>query len=250
MSQLVNEGEIDFKKQLVSTLKYDLTNGVKAIKNKLRIAINDVKNVQFNSGDVYNEIKLIFSKIGLKDFRKAYYKTDDYYLGFDKINGMHFICMNNIMMIDIDYDKSKFKNMSDIMVKTKQMAYETGDIYRVYSSRGGAHIFVMNRTFDPKKKETIDYMLKFDCDLCYTFFTYERGWAVRLNPKNNEDKMYSHVDDVYPDTFKSYIFPTEPLTKIIKIVEKHIDYSIALSNVYMKDKSSYFGYDDNGILYD
>ena len=126
---------------------------------------------------------------------------------------------------------------------------------------------MINRRFDPKSREAIDYMLDFGSDFCYAFFTYERGWAVRLNPKTRDDKMYKFVEDVTHQTGILEQITRGNLGKggtctirqvhrgpfvdpeIVKIVEKHITYTEALSGSFMTDRSSYYGYDPKGEPY-
>ena len=75
------------------------------------------------------ESKKYFLIWNFKDFRKQYRKEKDFYLGFDDINGMHFMCLSDIMMIDIDYDKSDMKNVQDVKKRALEQSQKTGDTY-------------------------------------------------------------------------------------------------------------------------
>ena len=145
--------------------------------------------------------------------QRCLYECENYYIAVDLVTNIYYMCMKNILMIDVDFNKTNFKTMDDILNNLKIYSQNTGDSYIIYKSRNGAHIFVTNRTFDYKSREAIEYMYNFGCDFNYICFAYIRGWSVRLNRKDENDMLYKYIDEINPENHKE---------DIINIINKHI----------------------------
>ena len=131
---------------------------------------------------------------------------DDYYVAIDMYTNTYYICYRDLMMIDIDRYKSKddtTDTLNDIKVKLSNYPEL---FFRIYSSRNGYHIFVINKSMNYKSDESIKLMYDLGCDYYYIVYSYLRGWSVRLNKKKGEeniDKLYSWVGDVVKGCFFS-----------------------------------------------
>jgi len=162
------------------------------------------------NGKTYNMISLLDS-IFLGNITKPHRYlsgNNDYFLAIDVLKNMYCIYYKNLMVIDIDYKneenkENKEKNEENkekmnqidreknVLEITEKMNKITGDSYIIYSTNSGFHIFVTNRKFEHSSEESCNYMLNFGCDFNYIMATYSVGWCIRLNRKNEEDKMYN-----------------------------------------------------------
>lgn len=138
----------------------------------------------------------------IKKPQRYLYFDDDLYLGIDMNTNIHYICYNDILMIDIDSDTYSIPEQ-----------YKDDSFY-VYKSANGFHIFLMNRRITYGTKESIEYMINFKCDPKYIICSYLRGYSVRINSKNSDEKIYELID-----------IHNEPDFNILEQVEFHIEMS-------------------------
>lgn len=117
--------------------------------------------------------------------------NEDYYIAIDMLTNTYYICYRNLMMIDCD----NYKFEGDIIATLVKYPHL---YFRIYQSRNGYHVFILNKSFDYKSDESIELMINLHCDFYYTVYTYLRGWCVRLNKKRpeQEDILYKWVGDV------------------------------------------------------
>jgi hypothetical protein len=146
----------------------------------------------------------------------------EYEIIYNRENHMYSMRMRGVMMIDIDFDKSKLKDMDDVIHQAKIFSKKYKDSFRIFESNGGAHVFLTNRTIHKGKDEMnglfgddIKYMLRFGCDKYYIAFCSRKGCLVRLNKKHETDTMYKFVRNVNE---------SEELPEITKLIDKHLDY--------------------------
>ena len=111
------------------------------------------------------------------------------------------------MMIDVDRYKSNNKDVNDTLHDIKgKLSRHPELFFRIYSSRNGYHIFVLNKSMDYKSDESIRLMFEIGCDFYYIVYSYLRGWSVRLNKKKGEEnveELYRWVGDVVMGNFFS-----------------------------------------------
>lgn len=154
---------------------------------------------------------------------------NDYYVAIDLFTNTYYICYRDLMMIDVDRYKIKDDNNQDTLeeIKIKLRKYPEF-FFRIYSSRNGYHIFVINRSMDYKSDASIQLMSDLGCDFYYIVYSYIRGWSVRLNKKKGEettDELYKWVGDVVrghffsPDILSDSLSSHEPDMKDIKNIE-------------------------------
>ena len=150
---------------------------------------------------------------------------DDYYVAVDLFTNTYYICYRDVMMIDVDRYKSPSQKSTETCdtlenIKTKLSAYP--DLFfRIYASRNGYHIFVINKSMDYKSDESIRLMSDLGCDFYYMVYSYLRGWSVRLNKKKGEentDNLYTWVGDVVKGHF--FHFDPSDIMSISKIQEE------------------------------
>ena len=172
--------------------------------------------------------------------------NDDYYVGIDMFTNTYYICYRDLMMIDIDrYKNRDLDTLEDIKLK---LSNHPTLFFRIYSSRNGYHIFVLNKSMDYKSDESIRLMHELGCDFYYIVYSFLRGWSVRLNKKKGEENtenLYSWVGDVVRGIF----FSSEILDEldnninpeIILNLERNIDLEhahIDKSDIKIQDKST------------
>jgi hypothetical protein len=158
---------------------------------------------------------------------------DDYYVAIDMYTNTYYICYRDLMMIDIDRYKSKDETI-DVLddIKTKLSKYPEL-FFRIFSSRNGYHIFVLNRSMDYKSDESIRLMYELGCDFYYIVYSYLRGWSVRLNKKKGEetvDNLYSWIGDMVRGYFFSSEICLQLTSDITKIQDLKIEKSVTQKN--------------------
>lgn len=133
-------------------------------------------------------VKILASGVMIRKPYRLLMDDENFFVAVDMNTNLYCIYYKNIMMIDIDTEKTSI-TLEEIIEKCKLK----GDTYIIYKSKNGYHIFVANRTFEIETAEVIDYMLFFDCDINYIAISYKLGWSVRINKKDVEDTMYTYV---------------------------------------------------------
>ena len=122
-----------------------------------------------------------------------------FYIGCDMITNTYYICYKELMMIDIDFykddkDKSESLKLEDIInIFMKDIEDNPNNCWSLYKTRGGIHAFLLSKKMNYNLKETCEYMLKLGCDFNYVIYTHLRGWSVRLNRKEKEEKMKNEL---------------------------------------------------------
>jgi hypothetical protein len=122
---------------------------------------------------------------------------NDYYVGVDLNTNTYYICYRNLMMLDIDRYKQDAGTDTLNDIKSK-VAARPELAFRIYESRNGYHLFVLNRGFDYTSDEAIRLMWELGCDYHYIVYSHLRGWSVRLNKKAGEEdreKLYTWIAD-------------------------------------------------------
>lgn len=128
--------------------------------------------------------------------------AEDYYVGIDLLTNTAYICYRDLLMIDID----KYKGNDTLNEIKNKLAKYPEYFFRIYSSRNGYHVFILNKSMDYKSETSIRLMYDLGCDFFYIVYTYLRGWSVRLNRKKGEDPIqpiYTWLGDVVKGVFFS-----------------------------------------------
>lgn len=139
--------------------------------------------------------------------QRILHTNSDYYIGVDMYTNVHYMCYENILMMDID--DSSIDN-----IENKIKSYN--DSYVIYKTQNGYHVFVLNRRFIHNKKETIEYMVNFKTDYKYIICSFLRGFSVRLNKKYKDEETYKLVGYYNEDKIDS---------NILTAVNEHIFFS-------------------------
>ena len=137
----------------------------------------------------------------VKKPQQCLYTDNDYYLAKDIYTDTYYVCYKNLMIIDVDFHKLDYKDVSDEKKKEKYIQFlkdfakkNPEFLFEIYSSKNGLHIFVLNKLCNYKNKNDIQLMLDLKSDFYYTIYCNIRGWCVRLNPKKNE---YNNPKPIY-----------------------------------------------------
>lgn len=117
--------------------------------------------------------------------QRLLYNHKDYYIAVDLYTNLHYICYKNVLMIDIDTIHFNI-TYNDLLIKLDELEYS----YRIYKSLNGYHVFITNKYFNYYSNETLDLLLKYNCDINYVICVYLRGFCVRINKKKYDDNMY------------------------------------------------------------
>ncbi len=136
--------------------------------------------------------------INLRKPQRCISSHNNYYIAVDMLTNIYYLCMKDIMMIDIDFYKNNhFKDQMDVIEFCNKIHTEKSLNFSIFKSNNGIHIFITNKLFNYKDKESIDLMIEMKCDIKYIIFAYIRGWCVRINPKKNDTyKNYIHIKDI------------------------------------------------------
>lgn len=175
--------------------------------------------------DPVNAVKMLSYVIRHSLFKPQRLLEDhnEYYIAVDLLTNTYYICYRRLMMIDIDRYKQDIEKdtLDDIIQKLSKYPKL---FFRIYQSRNGYHIFVLNKHMDYKSDESIQLMHNLGCDFYYIVYSYLRGWSVRLNKKKGEeekDDLYKWIGDVI---FGQYI------SSDIANVSNEDTFTVSLSN--------------------
>lgn len=131
------------------------------------------------------------------------YNDPDYYIAIDTYTYTYYVCYRNLMMIDIDFYKEDTNSQlsePEIMEQVRKYCQEFHPefLFRVFRSRNGLHLFLLNQPMNYKDLSAIKIMLDLGSDFYYTVFAYLRGWSVRLNRKDNDNStdIYQYITDI------------------------------------------------------
>jgi hypothetical protein len=174
-----------------------------------------LRNRDFTKYIIENEIPTISVKIlscvmshGLLKPQRLLDDNEDYYIAIDLLTNTYYICYRDLMMIDIDKYKRDDTNIDTLDDIKNKLSFHPDLYFRIYSSRNGYHIFILNESMDYKSDKSISLMHELGCDFYYIVYSYLRGWSVRLNKKKGEN----FTDDLYKwtgDVVKGIFFPSD-----------------------------------------
>lgn len=115
----------------------------------------------------------------------------DYYIAYDTLKKVKYICFRELLTIDIDI------NGSYILIDSFIINYFNSfkdECFSIHKTRNGYHVFVLSRAFDYKTKESVKFMLENLCDFYYCCYSNVRGYSVRLSKKDNESTpIYTYL---------------------------------------------------------
>jgi hypothetical protein len=123
----------------------------------------------------------------------------NYYIANDITTNTIYMCFKNILMIDIDTNKNNQNiDLDEITVINtfKHTADKYNYVFKLYKSARGYHIFCLNKKWEYRNKETIQFMLNHSTDFYYCVYSYIRGFSVRLNQKfydNARNNVYKEI---------------------------------------------------------
>ena len=189
----------------------------------------------------------------------------NYYIANDIFTNLHYICYKDLLMIDIDEYKNCDKidicdklphcicqienvindwEQDEIEVKARCVLWKkkicqcnnTEKIlrYRIFKSRGGYHIFIISHKMDRHNKIAMQLMIEAECDFFYIIYSYIRGWCVRLNKKQTENKdnqLYTYYGDVIKGKFVMYD-DNSLATNRIEELETYINIHMNLCGIF------------------
>jgi hypothetical protein len=173
----------------------------------------------------------------------------DYYVAVDLLTNTYYQCFRDLLMVDVDRYKSDREEDTLTVLKDrlKQLPHL---FFRVYASRNGYHLFLVNQTRDYRSEAAIRLMEQLGSDFYYMVYSYLRGWSVRLNKKKGEeasDQLYQWVGDsvagVFLEAAPGATAPLEfpplpeeltPNPRLLRLVQMHLD----LTELFSKEEIS------------
>ena len=147
--------------------------------------------------------------------------NDDYYVAVDLFTNTYYICYRDLLMIDVD----RYKGDTNLDSLKEELAKLPDLFFRIYSTRNGYHVFLLNRSVEYKSDENIRLMSQLGCDFYYIVYSYLRGWCVRLNKKKGEeavDNLYTWVGDVV----RGHFFPAQSQSPVEESDEVTADHTL------------------------
>jgi hypothetical protein len=187
--------------------------------------IDDIK--KYNSRDYINcpqtfdticELKPVFEKLITKP-QELIEDTEDYYVARDVLTNTIYICYKSLLVIDIDVYKHDDKVS---IAKTFQRLDTSENLFDVFESRNGFHVFCVSEPFDYNERATIELMMSYKCDFFYAVYSHLRGFCVRLNRKMNEYfALMSNNDDAYIYRYVGRFGRGETSKRLTDLVDKH-----------------------------
>ena len=120
-----------------------------------------------------------------------------------------------IIITDENYKEKISKKQAEIIDKIEDYALLNDLRFRIYRTRNGIHAFLINRYANYTNYHDLKIMLDLGCDFFYIAYSRIRGWSVRLNRKEKEEKIkYNLICDVGD---------VEPIENLVKLTDFHID---------------------------
>lgn len=169
----------------------------------------------------------------LKKPQRLWHDDVNYYIAEDMWTHTMYICYKRLIMIDIDYKGASIDAREEIRNNSldKLRAYvnaNPSECFRVYSSPGGLHVFLLSReSTEESKAGDIRLMWDMGGDRFYVVFSSIRGWCVRLNRKTHEQELeYTWICDI-GDT-----------GKIVSELEKECNLHINLVKIFRNNTPS------------
>lgn len=140
--------------------------------------------------------------VTIKKPQRLIYDDDDYYIACDMLTHTYYICYQSLMMIDLDSHKEEI-NLDYI----SEYAEKNNLLFRVYASKNGWHLFLINKRMNHRNMNSIKMMLDLKCDYYYAIYSYIRGWSVRLNKKREDeiDGLYTYVKNIGKGEVDEYL---------------------------------------------
>ena len=88
-------------------------------------------------------------------------------------------------------NNNKLQDIIDMFMKDVES--NPNNCWSLYKTRGGIHAFLLSKKMDYTSEETCEYMLSLKSDFNYVIYSHVRGWSVRLNKKEKEEKMNNEL---------------------------------------------------------
>ena len=147
----------------------------------------------------------------------------DYYVAKDDLTNTWYMCLRQVMMIDIDL---KFYDNSECALKELR---DSDLLFELYKSHSGYHAFCVSQTFNYDDNNTHKIMFDLGCDYFYIVWASIRGWSVRLNFKKKE-LLERLKDSSLTEPLYTYLGLIGNLNapinmKLKKLIKKHLNYS-------------------------
>lgn len=148
---------------------------------------------------------------GIKREQELLNTNINYYVAVDKLTNTIYICFRNLLMIDIDLNKTP-ENLEINDEYIINYFSKRKESFRIYKSINGYHVFCTSKKFKYRSKESLDFMLENMCDKYYCVYSYLRGYCVRLNRK---------FDEVEEEKKKNKKKPDHKIYKLLAIINKN-----------------------------
>lgn len=159
----------------------------------------------------------------VKKPQRCFEDNENYYIAMDLYTTTYYMCFRTLMMIDIDIDENM---INEKICEINAIAKRRQISFRLFRSRAGLHVFVIDRTRDFKNLNDIELMIECGGDFGHIVYSYMRGWSVRLNKKETDNAV------IYTEVGKPGQFTYGPIDNYLNtLVDMHLKKTQSYNNV-------------------
>ncbi len=186
---------------------------------KLLTEINQLKLADL---DLYRQ--LISSYLRFKTTYRILKSDNSWSLGVHLQQNLYFVSYRHLLMVDYD-DKSRLQILASFC------RYNPGYVFRITRSTKGYHCFLTSHRIAFNTEESFKLLTRLGCDKLYVLATLARGYSVRINKKEDNEKPYYE--------FPRVIGKGTELPDLIQDYKVHIKFHNELRNIVDNSDTNY-----------
>jgi hypothetical protein len=143
--------------------------------------------------------------------------NEEYYIGKDIRTNTKYICFKNLCVLDFDINKNNFKKKEEILEYIERNELLKEIPYNIIETRNGYHIYILDKKRLYNDIETFKFLMNFESDIYYKFYCIIRGYSIRLNKKEGEEKIKYNIRSCFKKKKKKDI-------GLYNLFMKHLEY--------------------------
>lgn len=171
--------------------KYFKSYLIKYFFHKYNLFLEDQENT-----DLKNELKEITNLITdyLNDYiRKpqqiiSYDKKTESYNALDLVTNTKYVCFKNYAVLDFDVNKNGFTTKEEIVDYLDNNEILKNTYYYRQETKNGFHVILLDKRREYNDFDNFLFLMQFKSDIYYNFFSYMRGYCIRINKRENDYK--------------------------------------------------------------
>lgn len=117
----------------------------------------------------------------------------NYYIAIDIRTNTKYICYRDFCILDFDLNKNNYNCKNDILLYLKNNDILNNIPYILTETNNGYHVYLIDKPRIFNDYETWDFINKFNSDNNYKLYCFIRGFSIRLNKKNEQEKIVNSV---------------------------------------------------------